>query len=328
MRKHELTFANFICKFGLRNNLLDYAEQVVLPSFMTNEVVRTYGRTQYIFHKVKLVELAKKKSGMPVLALCGHFIKDTNLVREQVFDGARLSANKAVMQSSPSAFFILLLHNHRLLYYAETAHAPPLAQFQTTVEYRMRAVWRTFIDESYERLGKKTTKKELRNINPPPIVSVVPLAKRGEVPNLLKQLSKITSMKFYLLRPNDEPRADIALGSLEERFSRAGPQSLTVTASDSKGMDLAESRDIIGEALEDPSLELNVKGTYKSGEKATIENKDLALSEHVSPAPSDKKMSKKLYKKFRDLVASGAVISPAPSRKAKEIIMKIAATFL
>ena len=55
MRQHNAAFANFICRFGSEKVLLDYAEQIVLPAFTDDTMIRSFGkgRTYYFFIKQK-----------------------------------------------------------------------------------------------------------------------------------------------------------------------------------------------------------------------------------------------------------------------------------
>jgi hypothetical protein len=45
MRQNQTVFANFLCKFG-EKDMDDYLEEVVLPAFTDDALVRTYGDTE------------------------------------------------------------------------------------------------------------------------------------------------------------------------------------------------------------------------------------------------------------------------------------------
>ena len=130
MRRDTAAFANFICRFGDEKVLLDYAEEIVIPAFTHDTYVRSYGKhTHYHFYKVKFVKL-DEIAGIPVFALAGRFVKDTMLTRHQVFEEqVGLIQDEQEMRSSPSAFFVLILNNHRLIYFPETPHAPEFNSF-------------------------------------------------------------------------------------------------------------------------------------------------------------------------------------------------------
>lgn len=56
-KKKELEFANFTLKFGLDGNLLDYAEEIVLPAFFDEKLERSFGKTTYFLRNVQLLVL-------------------------------------------------------------------------------------------------------------------------------------------------------------------------------------------------------------------------------------------------------------------------------
>jgi hypothetical protein len=114
---HTVSFANFVCTFGPHKSLLDYDEEIVRPAFLDQTLVRQYGEaTEYFFYETKLIRLQSEVKSESEFGIAGHFIKDTILRRTQVFrpEGG-LIHDEAEMQSAPSAFFLLLLSNHKLV---------------------------------------------------------------------------------------------------------------------------------------------------------------------------------------------------------------------
>ena len=104
VRQHEMSFANFILRFGIEHALLDYVEEIVLPAFLQTGAVRTHGETSFRFFNVSLVQL-ERQDGTPVMALSGHFIKDTILRRQQIFDPSEgLVEDYDEIASAPSAY--------------------------------------------------------------------------------------------------------------------------------------------------------------------------------------------------------------------------------
>lgn len=84
------------------------------------------------FHDVKPVLLDNSEN--KVIGIIGRFIKDTTLVREQIFlDKQRIVKDSESIQSSPSSIFLLILNNHRLIYVKETKNAPPKDAFIKTL---------------------------------------------------------------------------------------------------------------------------------------------------------------------------------------------------
>src|SRR4051794_13492940 len=132
--------ANFICKFGSKN-LLDYLNDVVIPSFTDITLRREHGEAKYFFHKVQLINLDANVSRPD--AVIGYFVKDTKLRRTQRYvPDHGLIRDTAQLQSSPSAFFMLILNNHKLLYIDETSYTPDLSS--------MRATINLFLGKKYE----------------------------------------------------------------------------------------------------------------------------------------------------------------------------------
>ena len=58
--------------------------------------------------------------------IAGHFVKNSVLAREQVFQNEELISDHAEIETSPSAFFVLFLSDHRIAYAPETRFAPTL----------------------------------------------------------------------------------------------------------------------------------------------------------------------------------------------------------
>lgn len=179
MRRHVASFANFVCRFGDEKVLLDYAEDIVIPAFVDNTLIRSFGRTHFFFYQAKLVIL-DDDTKRPVIGIAGRFIKNTQLTREQIFDPKKgLIHDEASMPSAPSAHFVLILNNHRLIYFPETAHAPDLNAFRATVLSFIRQKHQAFIDQMYQghaAVHEKVAKTLLIADNPPPTLEVIPIA--------------------------------------------------------------------------------------------------------------------------------------------------------
>ena len=157
MRQNQTVFANFICKFG-EADMLDYAENVVLPAFTDDTLVRAYGDSSMHFFEVFLGEA----DGDAVVA--GKFIHNTKIHRTHRFvEGRGQIEDRATLETAPSAFFVLFLSNHRLIYFAETSHAPEIGTFRNTIERFIRSKYERFIRAERRRLSRPV--HELRSKN-------------------------------------------------------------------------------------------------------------------------------------------------------------------
>jgi hypothetical protein len=62
MALNRIEFANFLCRFGADKVLLDYLEEIILPAFIDDTLIRTYGRenpSEYLFYETSVVNLAE-----------------------------------------------------------------------------------------------------------------------------------------------------------------------------------------------------------------------------------------------------------------------------
>lgn len=180
MRRKDfnLELGNFICRFGSKKVLLDLANEVIIPAFTDSSLSRGYGKTTYFFHDVKLVSIPNKAK-KPILGIIGQFIMNTTLEREQIFrEGEGLVKDSSSIKSSPSSIFLLILHNHRLLYVKETKYAPSKETFGHTALNFIRNKHSLFITKLYDEKkdsDNPITKKHLLTKYPRPSLEIIPL---------------------------------------------------------------------------------------------------------------------------------------------------------
>ncbi|MBB4840622.1 hypothetical protein HNP52_003714 [Sphingomonas kyeonggiensis] len=293
MRQNDLSLANFILRFGPDEVLLDHAEEIVVPAFTQDGTVRTRGETTYRFHKVVISKVGEEKSG-PILAISGHFVKDTVLIRQQIFRrDIGIVEDVRTMESAPSAFFVLLLNNHRLLYFAETVAAPSLESFRATAEYLLREQWHRYIRQRYEsdnvtRRGvDRLTIKDLQRRVPPPVLAVVPVAGEEEITDVIQRFKKIKQVKFRLMEPNDELDASAAIAAVEHSFRPLRPTRLEVLASDPRGMNKKEAEAKISEVAEGQNTHIEIEGEDAAGFRLKVDNDEFALSIPIGEPPAN-----------------------------------------
>ena len=216
MRKHDLQIANFVCTFGPQQDLLDRLQEIVIPAFFTDTLTRTYGDTSFYIYEPKWMELGT--GAQSEIAITGRFIKDTVLKREQILDNGKLLEDHDEMQSTPSAFFVLILNDHRLLYFAETSFAPDLSAFASTIQIFLRRVWRNLLILKHKDEGNNQTHKQLKIEYPMPVLNIVPAAKSDKIEKLMQEFERIEKIRFRLIRPNRETDASEVFQSVRDRF--------------------------------------------------------------------------------------------------------------
>lgn len=325
MRQHNATFANFICRFGDEKVLLDYAKRIVIPAFTKDTYVRSYGkRTHYHFYEVELMNLAEDGEG-PIMVLAGRFVKQTELTRTQIFDDNKgLVQDEASLLSAPSAFFVLILNNHRLIYFPETPHAPDLNAFRVTAQQFLRLQHKEFIDKKYEKTRgdeNPPTKKSLYEAHPRPSVEVVPLTGKADIATFMHRFEKLKRINFRVVKPNDDINAGEILGQVRELSDALGSTSTKVTASSGEGLDIAAAIDSVTDATGSGNQEVSVSGVDTDGNALSGSNEQFRLSTEIKNVPLKKaSLVKRLVDKFTQLKLSGAINAPKADSNAKKVM--------
>src|SRR3954447_18011180 len=251
MRQYYATFANFICRFGLEKVLLDYANDIVLPALSDESLKRQSGpQTTYFIKDFGIVNFGEPNA--PVLVASGRFIKNTVLRRTQVYDPERgLVPDLQTLPSAPSAYFVLILNNHRIVYFPETPFAPDLLTFEATVKKFIGMKYRTFIDQLHATSladGKRITKVDLRKVHQPPTVNIVPLSNEASVEVFLKQFSTLKSIEFELIKPNQKIDGHELWQQLRSYNERLEPDKTIIRTERGEGFDIEEAKAQITDA--------------------------------------------------------------------------------
>lgn len=320
MKKGSVAFANFICTFGDKGGLLDQSN-ITMQAFLTDTLIRTYGNGRYHLYDAKIVEMGNA-DGTPILALRGHFVKNTILSREQLFDAdAGLVASRQSMESSPSAFFLLILNTHRLVYYAETSHAPDLKSFEATMAHFIKRIREQQIETEYRSKNNKKTRVQLQRELPRPSVKITPLSETGKINDAIRSFAKIKSIRFRLIRPNHESDAAEVVGAVQGRFSPLQPDRLDILASRSDGLDISEVEEAVEETTQSGNTEILVTGEDIDGSRIKVSNNEFALtSDLVDAAKTDGKLGRQLFQLYSKFVAAGKIkINAIDAEIAKQI---------
>ena len=320
----NMEMGNLICRFGDKKVLLDLAEEVVLPAFIDNSLVRSYDKTSYFFYDVSPVTLLNNQHEQ-VIGIAGRFIKDTTLEREQIFEnGKGLIKDSEYMRSSPSALFLLILNNHRLIYVKETKDAPSKESFRSTLLSFLSSKHEQYIKSEHERLksdGKSVTKKSLYLETPRPTLELIPLTSEDSIEEFLKKYDILKSIEITLSDRNDENDNDPFFDELQKRKDKIGSMTSVVRHTNSKGLNKDNAIQEISEATEQGNQSVKLSGIDIDGDILSGNNEKFQLRkplENLSSKPNQ--AAKELYQSFVGLVEDGLVKVPETSPKAKNII--------
>ncbi|MBY5854307.1 hypothetical protein HFN51_27780 [Rhizobium leguminosarum] len=322
MKQNTAVFANFICRFGDKV-LLDYAEQVVLPAFTDDTLIRSYGETEYHFYEVKLVNLGKRGEE-PILAVVGQFVKNTLLTRVQVFDESDgLIQDEQSMRSAPSAFFVLILNNHRLIYMPETPYAPDLVAFRGTALTFLRSKWNKLIDNLFEaskHSGEPITKVALRKLHPIPTLEVVPLTDRRSLAEFVKRYETLRRIDFRLITPNDEIDASDTLERVRKLGLGLDAKITKVITENKDGLDKEASLAAVEEATATGNQEVILRGIDEAGNSLKVANDSFELSVPIMDLPDGLLAKAKfLFKKYREQVDQQEINAPGLNNAIEKI---------
>lgn len=319
MRQHAMGIANVTCHFGAKV-LLDYAREIVLPSFFDDTLIRKTKGSYFFFYDIKPVVL--EDGPVPVLGIIGQLVRNTVLVREQKIDGKRLVHDKRTLESAPSTFFCFVLNTHKLLYVSMTSHAPDLNSFKSTLREFMQIKYEKYIKKLSETEGKE--EGELRKIHIAPKLSILPLSSRETISVFVNRYQILKMIKLSLSRTNDEIATEEIYRGLREIKNKLKSRETTLTHKRNDGLDKDEAVEQIGEAIAAGNATINLSGVDTEGNilKGNNDNFRLEIPLVSVPESGDKDFGKMCYGLFQENVKSGIVKADIPGNpeKTKEII--------
>lgn len=332
-RTLNMEMGNLICRFGQELVLLDLAEEIVLPALLADNQVREYGSTKFFFHDVQPV-LLPNEDGTSV-GIVGRFIKDTNLSREQIFDEKKgLIQDSESIRSSPSAIFLLILDNHRLVYVKETKGAPTQDNFKSTLLCFLRESHSRFIDNLFEEKRaarennqnlKRVTKKELRIKYPAPTLEIIPLTSGDSIEKFIRKYKTLKTLEIAFGQRNDENDNDPFFDQVQQKKDEIGSTRSTLRHSNNKGLEKEVAIKEVAEATAQGNQEVRLVGEDHYGDVLRGNNEKFQLRKPIDDlGKSLPEAANDLYSSFNELVKDGTVRVPNITRKARRITDRIA----
>ncbi|MGG5812220.1 hypothetical protein [Falsiroseomonas sp. CW058] len=317
MRKQNAVFANFVCHFGSDAVLLDYAREIVVPALTDPALKRTYGPdTVYVIRDAELVRFGEPQS--PVVAVGGRFIKNTVLRRHQVLHPEQgLIPDQQAMASAPSAWFLLVLNNHRLVYLPETPYAPDLVAFEAAARKFISERHKAYIDgllAAAKERGERTTKAALMREHGRPVIDVVPLSNEASIEAFLKRFSKLQRIEFELVKPNQEIDGSAIWRQWREQNQKLAPDKTVVRTEKSEGFDLQEAGRQIADAAASGGQRVRLVGRDENDNKIDGDNDSFKVSAPIKDPPKERRaLFGRLYQSFVGLMAAGTIRVEQPA---------------
>jgi hypothetical protein len=277
LAKNQISFANLSVRFG-EKELLDYKE-IVTRAFLNDTNIRSYGKTSYFFFETEMY-WANENDPLS-LVIAGRFVKDTVLTREQILKDSDLVLDHQSIRSSPSAFFVFFLADHRLAYMPETANPPTLSNFEATIERFIKDEFARFLkewrDAQREKIPNYTWNMAYRD-HVPPAVNLVPLTSKDSIAQFVAKFSKINALTVHLIERNQ----DIDGGNLFERLTKKSeplePTSAKFVVQAGKdGLEIDETKGFVQETTEGGYERVALRGEDQNGAELKGSNDEFNL---------------------------------------------------
>jgi hypothetical protein len=331
-----LELANLICRFGDKV-LLDHFEEIVYPSFFDKSLRRVYGETSFFFERVRLLKL-DDENGNEAVGICGRFIKDTMVRREQVYvEGEGLRQDHGEMQSSPSSLFLLILDNHRLIYAKETSDGPPKESFRSTLLSFLRQVHSRVLEEKRDALKDQgLSREELRNEKDAlsesyqkPTLELVALTSEESIEEFIRSYEVLTQIKIAFADLNDETDLDDFFEQVQKAKDDVGSKKTTLVHTAKGGLDKDAAIDQVTAATAQGNQNVTLVGSDEGGDRLVGNNEKFQLKTEIDNLNSSPtRAAKQMFKAFSELVASGRIRIPDVGRRTLATIGRISARYL
>jgi hypothetical protein len=334
MKKEVLAeFGNLICRFG-EEVLVDKLQDIVLPALTDESLERDYGHTSYFFHQVQVVDLGEL-AGEKMVGVAGRLIKNTKLIREQVFDRERgLVRDSRSLRSSPSSFFLLLLNNHRLIFVKETVDAPSMQTFRATLHAFLKRKHVEHVSSMYEvhkhqeslGMAERVTKKEFQKKFPSPTLELVPLTSNEEISSFVDRFSVLRTIEIVAKERNDELDNKAFFAKMQGMQQEVGSSVTTLKHSSAGGLDPEVAIEQISDATEQGNNVVKLSGLDAEGDKLRGNNEEFQLKRPMEPLGQKVgAAASRLFKNFSSLVEHGLIKVPATPARAAAAVQKILA---
>lgn len=344
-KKYPVHYANFVCHFG-EAELLDYLDEIIVPAF-TAGGVRTFKDGRYLLNSVEVLNLGTAKAH-PELAICGRFIKDMVVRSEQRYDPRTETVvpDNKMMETAPSALFVLLLASHKLIYLSETAHAPGLDSFRSTVASFLGRARLAYIDDVQRRwalealsdeetarfpaidkadasngedeaveiasiedgVPKKLTKKRLRELLPPVELEIVALSNDEELRAFVARFKTLQSATLRLVKPNSELDNDDFLENVREKADAVGAQTSSLVYKNPDGLDKEQIVEQFEAAASDGNTEIKLDGKDEVGQTLRGSNNEFKVVSYLTALPGGLLLTARaMFSLFKQQRASGLI---------------------
>ncbi|MFL0245584.1 hypothetical protein [Candidatus Clostridium stratigraminis] len=255
MKDTMCTIANFNCTFnvdGESKPMLEYFQSIILPAMSNPKIMRETKKgeqitAKYFLYDVELIEISKGE-----YALIGKHVKRAFLrIDQDITPEEGIVPIGETRTSAPYSIFILLLRNHRVIYFKNSDQgAPDIRSFSKTVREIVRQFLRgkrndlinelknsKFIyDEVEYKKIRDFTEKVLNKKYPDSEINIVPIESNELIEEKFKEIYKIKKFNLYVYKLNSENHYDDYLDSVSNFATTIGTEKIVQTANGPKNI--------------------------------------------------------------------------------------------
>ncbi len=290
--------ANFICKFGDQINLIDRAEEIVLPALLDTNLRRTYGESSYFFLDTQLLVIPQTDNEK-IFVVSGRFVKDTRLSAEQIYDAGTLVSSTDSIPSAPSLFFVLILNNHRIIFLKETSHAPSITSFRATL-LRFLSLKRTQYIRSQTTNATQTT--------PKPNLEIIQLASPNSMLEFIQKFSQLKKVEFRVFLTNNEIDCDPMFDQIRVAKQAVYATKTILVHSSPTGLNKNATATQVASATRRVNIEAVLTGIDEQNNELKGSNADFSLKiPYTTPDEDDIARTKTLVEQYCSQERAGIV---------------------
>ncbi|WP_290495130.1 hypothetical protein [Hyphomonas sp. UBA4494] len=286
--------------------MIDYLQEIVLPAFINDKYFRSRGSTSFHIIDSRLENLGSADN--PDYCLIGRFVKSTVLHRTQIFDEntGELTPDELSIESAPSAFFVLRLLGHRLIYFAETPFAPDIDSLQASLRMHLKWAWEGYVRARHKETGE--TLKAIRAEVPRPTLQINTMVGGDNVRAFIDRFEKINRLTIVVHERNDEEDAYDLVEAIEAHREFVGGKKSKLETRSKEGLDKEATIETIEGAGRSGNQSTTVSGIDEQGTKLKGNQNDYAVTDRLPVPPANAKAKgKSLLAKLMDAGQQGKV---------------------
>lgn len=314
--KGRIEFANFTVRFGDKV-LIDYLNEVIIPAFKGSIETKPKYATKYFFHKVEIIEA--DWFGQKVHCIVGYVIKDMEIKQEQYYDGSSIVKSDTVFRKSPTSIFCLIIENHKLIYYPETAGAPGIRAFEGTVKKFIAYQHRKMVDREYknEKEGnKKLLKRDFQKEYPKPDVNIIPIGNQQSLSDFIGIYDVIKSIEIKIIKPNNEVDPNEFFQEFHEQQERLNSTDAAIRHSNPEGLNKIIVTSELQAAVASGNARILTSGIGSDGIEISGNNQDTRLKIAVKNVPKTIREAGLRFVRFLEELTTNKTVSIRPEIEA------------